>query len=70
MKYEPKVIEKICFSDKYYTLRTGASFNKASLIAILKQNIETYKIPLIYQQADHIQRTFNGKLNRKYYRSL
>lgn len=44
------------------------SLNKRSLALHLKTKLETYKIPLLYQQVDTIRRTFNGKLDRKYYR--
>ncbi len=44
------------------------TLNKRSLALHLKTKLETYKIPLLYQQVDTIRRTFNGKLDRKYYR--
>ena len=48
----------------------GHSLNKRALALHLKTRLETYKIPLLYEQVPSIQRTFNGKLNRKYYKSV
>ena len=44
------------------------TLNKRSLALHLKTKLETYKIPLLYEQVDTIRRTFNGKLDRKYYK--
>lgn len=49
--------------------RNNISLPKKDLVMFLKSKLETFKIPLIYEQADKIKRTFNGKLDRKYYRS-
>ena len=43
----------------------GYSGNSAA--RSLKTKLETYKIPLLYAKVDKIERTFNGKINRKYY---
>ena len=48
----------------------GCSLNKRALALHLKDRLEPYKIPLLYEQVPSIQRTFNGKLNRKYYKSV
>lgn len=37
------------------------------LILHLKQCLESYKIPHIYEKTNKIERTYNGKLNRKFY---
>ncbi len=37
------------------------------LALFLKSRLETYKVPLLYSQIEHVERTFNGKINRKYY---
>ena len=37
------------------------------LALFLKSRLETYKVPLLYSQIKHVERTFNGKINRKYY---
>ena len=41
--------------------------NKKSLALYLKSKLESYKVPLLYEQVNTIKRTFNGKLDRKYY---
>lgn len=50
-----------------YQVKEGEKVSQSSLIAHLKQNLEGYKIPILYEQSDKIQRTYNGKLNRKKY---
>ena len=42
-------------------------FNTRELALFLKSKLEQYKVPLIYETVPQIKRTFNGKLNRKYY---
>jgi len=37
------------------------------LALFLRARLETYKVPLLYSQIKHVERTFNGKINRKYY---
>lgn len=51
-----------------YTVKSGYNVKHKMLIAYLKQHMENYKIPTLYEQADKIQRTYNGKLDRKFYR--
>ena len=48
-------------------MKEGETLNKRALSLHLKERLENYKIPLLYEQVDSIQRTFNGKLNRKFY---
>ena len=45
----------------------GASFDKRQIARALKAQLETYKVPLLYEQVEKIQRTYNGKINRKFY---
>ena len=33
----------------------------------LAQQLESYKVPLIYEQVASIRRTYNGKINRRAY---
>ena len=40
---------------------------KSALALHLKEKLETYKVPQLYEQVTTIHRTFNGKLNRKAY---
>ena len=48
----------------------GEKLNKRQVALHLKQRLEIYKVPMLYEQVDHIERTYNGKLNRKFYRGL
>ena len=50
-------------------LEDGSSLDKQGLARHLKGKLETFKVPLLYQQADSIKRTYNGKLDRKFYNS-
>lgn len=50
-------------------LEDGSSLDKQGLARLLKSKLETFKVPLLYQQADSIKRTYNGKLDRKFYNS-
>ncbi len=40
---------------------------KKDLARFLATRLEPYKVPLLYEQVEHVERTYNGKLNRKYY---
>lgn len=44
-------------------------FNKREIALALRDKLEPYKIPTQYEQVESIQRTFNGKINRKAYLS-
>ena len=50
-------------------MREDKALNRKALALHLKSILEPYKIPLLYASVDHIQRTFNGKIDRKYYKS-
>lgn len=43
------------------------SFDKRQLYKWLKERLEVHKLPHDIQVVDHVERTFNGKLNRKAY---
>lgn len=43
--------------------------NKRQLALFIRDRLETYKVPMLYEAVDHIERTFNGKLNRKFYKN-
>lgn len=55
---------------KLLVVTKESSFDKKALALFLKSKLETYKVPLLYEQVDSIRRTFNGKLDRKYYKVL
>ena len=46
----------------------GAFLDKRSLALHLKSKLEPHKIPTYYESVESIQRTYNGKLDRKYYK--
>lgn len=48
-------------------MKDGKDLNRKELALYLKSKLETYKIPLSYSQVEKVERTFNGKINRKYY---
>jgi acyl-CoA synthetase (AMP-forming)/AMP-acid ligase II len=48
-------------------LAPHAEFNKRAIAKALAQQLESYKVPLIYEQVASIQRTYNGKINRRAY---
>lgn len=45
----------------------GITLDKRKLAQWLKARLEAYKVPQLYEQTDHVERTFNGKPNRKRY---
>ncbi len=47
----------------------GVKMDKRALALYLRNSLESFKVPQLYQQVDAIRRTFNGKPDRKYYRS-
>ena len=49
-------------------LKEGATLDRRKMAMFINQYLETYKVPLIYEQAESIHRTYNGKPDRKYYR--
>ncbi|MBR5074316.1 MAG: acyl--CoA ligase [Bacteroidales bacterium] len=50
-------------------MEEGAILDKQALAKYLKGKLEIFKIPLQYKQEEEIKRTYNGKLDRKYYNS-
>lgn len=76
----PDVVDCICVCDNnpiignvlklIYVPKEKHSFEQKLLIKFLKANLESYKIPSLYEISDKIQRTFNGKIDRKFYRKL
>lgn len=46
----------------------GSSLDKRRIALYLKERLEAYKVPLLYEKADGIRRTYNGKIDRKAYR--
>ena len=75
----PDVADCICTASPHPVLGTvlklyivpkeGSSLTGKALSAYLAQRLERYKVPLLYSMTDHIERTFNGKLNRIFYQA-
>lgn len=43
--------------------------DKKKLAHYLRSKLETYKVPTLYEKVESISRTYNGKINRKFYYS-
>ncbi len=73
----PEVADCICISAPHpitgYALKLlvvvadGCSFDKRAIARYLSARLESYKVPLLYEQIDAVRRTYNGKTDRKYY---
>ena len=50
-------------------MEQGHTIDKQAIAKYLKGKLEMFKVPLLYKQEDEIKRTYNGKLDRKYYNS-
>lgn len=48
----------------------GAHMDIKEITEYLTNKLESYKVPHQYEEIDHVERTYNGKLNRKAYREL
>lgn len=47
----------------------GVVLDKKRMARFIATKLESYKVPLLYEQVDSIKRTFNGKLDRKAFRT-
>jgi len=76
----PDVSDCICIADKHPVLGVALrllvvmhkckSLDKKQLAHVLMEKLERYKVPQLYTQVECIKRTYNGKLDRKYYRGI
>jgi len=74
----PQVADCICISTEHpivgralkllVVTSPGHDFDKRVIARYLKSRLESYKVPLLYEQVEKVCRTYNGKLNRKAYR--
>ena len=48
-------------------MKNGKALDRKALALHLKTRLEPYKIPMLYSQVEKVERTFNGKINRKHY---
>lgn len=44
-----------------------AEFDKKKIALFLKDRLETYKVPMQYEKVEKVNRTYNGKIDRKSY---
>ena len=52
-----------------YVPAEGIEVSKRELARHINKSLESYKVPQLYEQVERVQRTYNGKLDRKYYRN-
>ena len=50
-------------------MKEGAVFDKKAIARYIAARLEPYKVPQLYEQVEKIARTYNGKLDRKYYKN-
>ena len=75
----PEVSDCICVADKHALLgdvlrllvvmRSNYSLDKRQIARFLSIKLGKYKVPQFYSQVESIKRTYNGKLDRKFYRN-
>ena len=75
----PAVKDCICISATHPVIGTvlkllvvlseNQEFDKRSLAVHIKSKLDHYKVPTYYEAVESIQRTYNGKMDRKYYRT-
>ena len=76
----PGIADCICISTTHIVLghapkllvvlEEGVKLDKRKIALHINATLESYKVPVAYEQVDSIRRTYNGKLDRKYYRNL
>ena len=54
----------------YVVLEDGATLDKHALAVYIKSKLEAYKVPTWYEAVPKLEYTYNGKLDRKYYKTL
>ena len=50
-------------------LTEGTDLDKRSIAVHIKSKVDPHKVPTYYEAVQTIQRTYNGKLDRKYYKN-
>ncbi|MCQ2135477.1 MAG: acyl--CoA ligase [Bacteroidales bacterium] len=74
----PGLKESICVAAQHPVIGTvlkllvvledGYQLDKHALARHIKSKLESHKVPTYYETVNSLQRTYNGKLDRKYYR--
>lgn len=49
-------------------MKEGAVFDKKYIARYIAARLEPYKVPQLYEQVESVARTYNGKLDRKFYK--
>ena len=49
-------------------MKDGATFDKKMIARYIAARLEPYKVPQLYEEVETIARTYNGKLDRKFYK--
>ena len=75
----PGIVDCVCLGQAHpvmgsvlkliYVPSQGQDFRLPDLVAHLKQRLEPYQVPALYEKASSIHRTYNGKLDRKAYQA-
>ena len=71
----PEVSDCVCIAAEHpiagrtlkllVVMTEGSVFDKRIIARYLKSRLESYKVPLLYEQVEKVNRTYNGKLDRK-----
>lgn len=73
----PQIADCICVAAPHPVLGTAlklvyvpkTEITKKEIALYIKGKVESFKVPFYYEQVEKIQRTYNGKLDRKYYKN-
>lgn len=49
-------------------MEAGSRLDRRALARHIRERVEAYKVPLLYEAVEAVRRTYNGKLDRKSYR--
>lgn len=73
----PEIADCVCISVPHpvmgnvlkllVVLADGGRLDKKKIARCLHSQLEAYKVPALYEEVRNVHRTFNGKINRKYY---
>lgn len=74
----PEISDCVCISAPHpvmgsvlkllVVLERGGRLDKKKIARHISAKLESYKVPFIYEAVDSIKRTYNGKIDRKFYR--
>ena len=74
----PEITDCICIAAPHPVLGTalkllvvlesGVHLDKKKIARYINSKLESYKVPFAYETIDSVHRTYNGKVDRKYYR--